>query len=78
MVLVCIFQSKREESQKHKENGNMCFKKGQYREAAEAYTAGLRMCSLSYAKDRAILYSNRSAAKAKVVSHKCKTFTVAA
>ncbi|KAK8723865.1 hypothetical protein OTU49_011576 [Cherax quadricarinatus] len=59
-------QAKKEESQNHKENGNISFKAGLFQEAVISYTAGLRICPLSYPKDRAILYSNRAAANAKL------------
>lgn len=57
---------KKEMSQKHKETGNNLFKGGEYKEAVNAYTAGLRICPMSFPKDRAILFSNRAAAKAKM------------
>ncbi|XP_071517225.1 tetratricopeptide repeat protein 1 isoform X1 [Panulirus ornatus] len=58
--------AKREESQKQKESGNASFKTGQFEEAVTTYTSGLRICPLSYPKDRAVLYSNRAAAKARM------------
>lgn len=58
--------AKREESQTHKESGNIKFKAGQFQEALTSYTAGLRICPLAYPRDRAILYSNRAAAKARL------------
>ncbi|KAK7063178.1 cytochrome c oxidase subunit 1 [Halocaridina rubra] len=57
---------KREESKKYKECGNNKFKEKKYIEAVADYTSGLRICPLSFPKDRAILLSNRAAAKAKV------------
>ncbi|XP_042223856.1 tetratricopeptide repeat protein 1-like isoform X1 [Homarus americanus] len=57
---------KRDESLTQKESGNDSFRNGQFQEAVAAYTAGLRLCPLSYPKDRAILYSNRAAAKVKM------------
>lgn len=35
------------------------------------YTAGLRVCPLSFPKDRAVLYSNRAATRAKLVGVGC-------
>uniref|UniRef100_A0A1B6EQ97 Uncharacterized protein n=1 Tax=Cuerna arida TaxID=1464854 RepID=A0A1B6EQ97_9HEMI len=49
-----------------KQTGNDLFKSAQYRESAHAYTQALRTCPLKYAKDRAIFYSNRAAAKMKL------------
>ncbi|XP_068210157.1 tetratricopeptide repeat protein 1 isoform X2 [Palaemon carinicauda] len=57
---------KKNESLKHKETGNSHFKAGVFTEAVTAYTAGLRICPVSFPKDRAILYANRAAAKAKI------------
>ncbi|XP_064077342.1 tetratricopeptide repeat protein 1-like isoform X2 [Macrobrachium nipponense] len=57
---------KRNESLKHKETGNSHFKAGVFTEAVTAYTAGLRICPISFPKDRAILFANRAAAKAKI------------
>ncbi|XP_068086042.1 tetratricopeptide repeat protein 1 [Anabrus simplex] len=46
--------------------GNDLFKAGKYVESAQKYTEALRICPLAFDKDRAILYSNRAAAKVKL------------
>lgn len=48
-----------------KNKGNDLFAKGLYEEAASTYTEALRVCPLSFEKDRAILYANRGAARVK-------------
>ena len=48
------------ESQESKKLGNELFKEDKYEEALEMYTKSLRRCPLSFSKDRAIFYSNRS------------------
>jgi hypothetical protein len=58
----------REEAETFKSKGNEQFKAGHYRESAESYTLALRTCPLSFDKDRAVMYSNRAAAKVKQVS----------
>lgn len=61
------FQEKKKESLTHKEKGNTCFKTGQYEEAVSAYTMGLRICPISFPKERSVLYANRAAARSKMV-----------
>ncbi|XP_048884628.1 tetratricopeptide repeat protein 1 isoform X2 [Brienomyrus brachyistius] len=56
-------ESRREESLKLKETGNAQFKRGEHSEAEESYTAALRACPVCYGKERAILFSNRAAAR---------------
>ncbi|KAL1138193.1 hypothetical protein AAG570_009885 [Ranatra chinensis] len=56
----------KEEANDFKLKGNQCFKIGEYKESALAYTEGLRICPLMYNQERAILYSNRAAAKMKI------------
>ncbi|KAK3869530.1 hypothetical protein Pcinc_025170 [Petrolisthes cinctipes] len=58
--------TKQAESLKHKDSGNNNFKSGKYIEAVWDYTAGLRVCPLSFPRDRAVLYGNRAAAKARL------------
>ncbi|MBN3301183.1 TTC1 protein, partial [Amia calva] len=59
-------QGRREESRRLKERGNEQFKSGEHCEAEEAYTAALHTCPASYSADRAILFSNRAAARMKL------------
>lgn len=56
----------RKEAQLHKSQGNEQFKAGDYQESAKSYTLGLRSCPLAFDKDRAVMYSNRAAAKVKL------------
>nr|XP_023689652.1 tetratricopeptide repeat protein 1 [Paramormyrops kingsleyae] len=56
-------ESRREESLKLKETGNAQFKRGEHCEAEESYTAALRASPVCYGKERAILFSNRAAAR---------------
>ncbi|XP_040429673.1 tetratricopeptide repeat protein 1 [Cygnus olor] len=58
-------QKRRKESTTLKEKGNEQFKKGDYREAEDSYTKALRICPACFQKDRAVLFSNRAAAKMK-------------
>ena len=58
----------RKEAQIYKSRGNDQFKVGGYQESAKSYTLGLRTCPLAFDKDRAVMYSNRAAAKVKLVS----------
>ena len=58
----------RKEAQIYKSRGNEQFKAGGYQESAKSYTLGLRTCPLAFDKDRAVMYSNRAAAKVKLVS----------
>jgi len=56
----------RKEAQIYKSRGNDQFKVGGYQESAKSYTLGLRTCPLAFDKDRAVMYSNRAAAKVKL------------
>lgn len=56
------------EANDHKQKGNEQFKNGEFRESCKTYTQALRICPLAFDKDRAMLYSNRAAAKMKLVS----------
>lgn len=58
-------QSFKDEAEKLKNEGNIFFKDGEYMKAISLYTQGLQTCPLMYSKERAILYSNRAAAKIK-------------
>lgn len=49
-----------------KVNGNEEFMKENYKESIIVYTTALKTCPFSFAKNRAILYSNRAAAKTKL------------
>merc|ERR1739838_694715 len=42
------------------------FKENNFSLALHSYTEGLRICPLSFPRDRSILYSNRAATKAKL------------
>lgn len=52
-----------------KKIGNNIFKDGNYERAIEKYTDALKICPVSFSIDRAILYSNRAAAKMKMGDH---------
>uniref|UniRef100_A0A8C6YRH7 Tetratricopeptide repeat protein 1 n=1 Tax=Nothoprocta perdicaria TaxID=30464 RepID=A0A8C6YRH7_NOTPE len=58
-------QTRRKESTTLKEKGNEQFKKGEYGEAEDSYTRALQICPACFQKDRAVLFSNRAAAKMK-------------
>uniref|UniRef100_A0A8C8BA60 Tetratricopeptide repeat protein 1 n=1 Tax=Otus sunia TaxID=257818 RepID=A0A8C8BA60_9STRI len=58
-------QKRRKESTTLKEKGNDQFKKGDYGEAEDSYTKALQICPACFQKDRAVLFSNRAAAKMK-------------
>uniref|UniRef100_A0A670IWA3 Tetratricopeptide repeat protein 1 n=1 Tax=Podarcis muralis TaxID=64176 RepID=A0A670IWA3_PODMU len=58
-------QKRRNESTKLKEEGNEQFKKGEYKEAEDAYARALQVCPACCNTDRSILYSNRAAARMK-------------
>ncbi|OCT86274.1 tetratricopeptide repeat protein 1 [Xenopus laevis] len=58
-------EEKRKQSTTLKEEGNQLFKNGEYTAAEAAYTQALQMCPAFYSKDRAILFSNRAAARMK-------------
>ncbi|XP_047111488.1 tetratricopeptide repeat protein 1-like [Schistocerca piceifrons] len=59
-------KEKKDEAEKIKLSANDLFKEGKHKEAALKYTLALRTCPLKYEHDRAILYSNRAAAKIKM------------
>ncbi|NXX92450.1 TTC1 protein, partial [Centropus bengalensis] len=58
-------QERRKGSTTLKEKGNEHFKKGAYGEAEDSYTKALQICPACFQKDRAVLFSNRAAAKMK-------------
>ncbi|XP_052672476.1 tetratricopeptide repeat protein 1 [Harpia harpyja] len=58
-------QKRKKESTMLKEKGNEQFKKGDYGEAEDSYTKALQICPACFQKDRAVLFSNRAAAKMK-------------
>ena len=60
----------REESQVLKKDGNQLYLTGSNEEAVEKYSLALDVCPLVFKDDRAVLLSNRAAAKIKLVSHK--------
>ncbi|KAL2741647.1 tetratricopeptide repeat protein 1 [Vespula maculifrons] len=63
-------ESFKDEAEKLKNEGNIFFKDGEYMKAISLYTQGLQTCPLMYSKERAILYSNRAAAKIKCLAEK--------
>ncbi|XP_066446579.1 tetratricopeptide repeat protein 1 [Eleutherodactylus coqui] len=58
-------EERRKQSTELKEEGNELFKKGEYVEAENIYSQALLKCPAFYQKERAILYSNRAAARLK-------------
>lgn len=62
-----VYQRLKAEAEEIKEKGNVLFKSGEFRESAITYTLALRTCPISFPHDRSKLYSNRAAAKMKLV-----------
>ncbi|XP_056425490.1 tetratricopeptide repeat protein 1 [Hyla sarda] len=58
-------EERRSESTRLKEEGNELFKGGDYIKAEDIYSQALQKCPACYQKERAILYSNRAAARLK-------------
>ncbi|CAJ0968358.1 unnamed protein product [Ranitomeya imitator] len=58
-------EERRKQSTEIKEEGNELFKKGDFVEAEDVYSQALLKCPAFYHKERAILYSNRAAARIK-------------
>ncbi|KAJ7997302.1 hypothetical protein DPEC_G00227560 [Dallia pectoralis] len=56
-------QSRREESMTLKNEGNSQFKSGGHSEAEGLYTASLGVCPVCFSQERAVLFSNRAAAR---------------
>ncbi|XP_045188844.2 tetratricopeptide repeat protein 1-like [Mercenaria mercenaria] len=59
-------EERRNSAQTLKEEGNDLFRCGSYKSAIRTYSRALRTCPLKYAKDRAIMYSNRGACKMRL------------
>ncbi|KAH3787028.1 tetratricopeptide repeat protein 1-like isoform X2 [Dreissena polymorpha] len=59
-------EEKRESVAALKEEGNELFRTGSYKSAIIAYSRALRACPLKFARDRAILYSNKAACKMRL------------
>ncbi|XP_064880009.1 tetratricopeptide repeat protein 1-like isoform X2 [Oncorhynchus nerka] len=56
-------ESRRAESMSLKDKGNSQFKSGEHTEAEESYTAALGLCPVCSSTERAVLFSNRAAAR---------------
>ncbi|KAL0994690.1 hypothetical protein UPYG_G00125850 [Umbra pygmaea] len=56
-------EGRKEESMSMKEQGNSQFKSGAHAEAEELYSAALGVCPVCYSQERAVLFSNRAAAR---------------
>ncbi|XP_056140344.1 tetratricopeptide repeat protein 1 [Lampris incognitus] len=56
-------ESRRLESLSLKERGNNQFKAGEHSEAEQSYTQALCVCPVCYSRERAVLFSNRAAAR---------------
>ncbi|KAM6907399.1 tetratricopeptide repeat protein 1 [Xenentodon cancila] len=56
-------QSRRQHSLTLKDTGNSHFKVGDWREAEFSYTEALSVCPVCYSRERAVLFSNRAAAR---------------
>ncbi|KAL5017636.1 hypothetical protein ScPMuIL_007225 [Solemya velum] len=54
------------QAQEEKEEGNKLFKEASYKEARKHYTRALKLCPLSFKKDRSIMFSNRAACKMRM------------
>ena len=62
-----LLQERRNLAQVLKDEGNELFRCGSYKSAIKLYSRALRTCPLKFAKDRAIMYSNRAVCKMKLV-----------
>ncbi|XP_051903016.1 tetratricopeptide repeat protein 1 [Hippocampus zosterae] len=56
-------ESRRLESLTLKEEGNRHFKNGDWSPAEQSYTQALRLCPRPFSRERAVLFSNRAAAR---------------
>uniref|UniRef100_A0A3Q0SSI3 Tetratricopeptide repeat protein 1 n=1 Tax=Amphilophus citrinellus TaxID=61819 RepID=A0A3Q0SSI3_AMPCI len=56
-------ESRRQQSLSLKEAGNAHFKRGDWAEAGRSYTEALSMCPVCFSRERAVLFSNRAAAR---------------
>lgn len=59
-------ETRKLKSEELKKQGNELFKNGEYEKSSEIYTSALRICPVSCATERSVLYSNRAAAKGKL------------
>ncbi|XP_041658176.1 tetratricopeptide repeat protein 1 [Cheilinus undulatus] len=56
-------ESRRQQSLTLKEQGNAQFKSGDWEEAERSYKEALGLCPICFSKERAVLFSNRAAAR---------------
>ncbi|XP_042287578.1 tetratricopeptide repeat protein 1 [Thunnus maccoyii] len=56
-------ESRRQQSLTLKEKGNSQFKAGSWLEAERSYTESLVLCPVCFSRERAVLFSNRAAAR---------------
>ncbi|CAF97335.1 unnamed protein product, partial [Tetraodon nigroviridis] len=56
-------ESRRQQSLTLKERGNSLFKDGKWLEAEQSYKDALGLCPVCFSKERAVLFSNRAAAR---------------
>ncbi|KAM4547613.1 tetratricopeptide repeat protein 1 [Fundulus diaphanus] len=56
-------ESRRQQSVALKETGNSLFKAGDWKEAEQSYTEALAVCPVAFSRERAVLFSNRAAAR---------------
>ncbi|KAK5621202.1 hypothetical protein CRENBAI_012138 [Crenichthys baileyi] len=57
------YHSRRQQSVTLKEAGNSLFKAGDWKEAERSYTEALALCPVCFSRERAVLFSNRAAAR---------------
>ena len=67
-IIVILFQERRQDALNMKKSANDLYVSSQHKEAIAKYTEALDLCPLCFTEDRAILLSNRAAAKLKLVS----------
>ncbi|XP_073819605.1 tetratricopeptide repeat domain 1 [Musca autumnalis] len=63
-------EANKEKAQKIKLEANELFKNNESERAIDLYTEALGICPTTHAKDRAVLYGNRAAAKIKIENKK--------
>lgn len=56
-------ESRRQQSVSLKDTGNSFFKAGDWKEAEQSYTEALALCPVSFSRERAVMFSNRAAAR---------------
>ncbi|KAM4727128.1 tetratricopeptide repeat protein 1 [Anableps anableps] len=56
-------ESRRQQSVTLKETGNSLFKAGDWKKAEQSYTEALALCPVSFSRERAVMFSNRAAAR---------------